>query len=201
LLNKEISIMGKFLFYLLVSLFITLAFVGCDERDEMAPQPRQNSDIQSNKDAFPDFLVGVWEIKEGEYKDKWGFKFEPDGSISKLIHLVAGEVRMEEGGSQLEGREEGSYAVFVMGPYSVDYTASSRELDVRVTLEHFRMEMPIGVLEGSTDDYFRGTVSEDGKTWKVNWISYGYLEGADDPDPNVVEANPVPLVFTKSDIK
>ena len=108
---------------------------------------------------------------------------------------------MEEGGSQLEGREEGSYAVFIMGPYNVNYTASTRELSVRIVLDYFRMEMPIGVLEGASDDYFKGLVSEDGKTWKADWIGYSELEGADRPDPNLIEANPVPLVFTKIDIK
>lgn len=170
---------------------VLLGLVGCQNAG------RGVEKIVDSNEQFPEFLVGVW--KADEYN--WTFKFEPDGTILRLEHMLAGKVRMEEGGSQLEGREEGSYAVFIMGPYNVNYTASTRELSVRIVLDYFRMEMPIGVLEGASDDYFKGLVSEDGKTWKADWIGYTELEGADRPDLNLIEANPVPLVFTKIDIK
>jgi hypothetical protein len=146
---------------------------------------------------FPEFLAGEWEA-EMTNNSKWAFKFENDGSISKITHVLAGEVDLEAGGSYMEGRE-GTFAVFVMGPCEAEYDENTRELSVKIILEHYNLKLRKGQLEGKSHDYFEGPVSEDGNTWKAGWKSYAWLEGATPPDANVIEANPVPLVFTKVD--
>ena len=84
-----------------------------------AQKPRPDSDtnlVTKAKAAkpLPDWLVGVWEAKVA--KTTWGFRIESDSTISKLIHHVAGKISVAEGGYYVEGPDEGTYAVFTMGP-------------------------------------------------------------------------------------
>lgn len=151
--------------------------------------------MKTRKDAFPEFLAGVWRAD----KFNWAFRFEKDGSILRLEHNLAGKVRIEEEGVYLEGPDEGTFAVFIMGSCETKYDAKSRRLSVKVILDKFLMRLPVGDLEGRAEDYFDGPVSKDGKTWTVDWREYGWLEGAAPPDPNVIEANPVRLIFSKLD--
>jgi hypothetical protein len=189
---KEYKIMKQLV--VLAGCAVVLAgLVGCQN---------DNRDVEVIIDGdgqFPESVVGVWEADTAE--GKWAFKFERDGSILKIRHAFAGEVNLREGGIYLEGPDPGTYALFVMGPCEAEYDANTRELSVKIILEHYVMKLPQGTLEGKCHDYFQGPVSEDGKVWKADWKNYGWLEGATPPDANIIEANPVPLVFTKLDIK
>lgn len=162
--------------------------------------PDRSVEVITGSDGqFPEFLVGVWEAEVAN--SKWGFRFERDGSISKIIHGLAEGVDLKEGGVYLEGPDPGTYAVFTMGPCEAEYDTSRRELKVTIILDYYKMVLPHGELEGRSDDYFRGVVSEDGKSWEADWLSYTWLEGADPPDANAIEAEPVRLEFRKLDIK
>lgn len=158
----------------------------------------QNSDKDSTTGAngssqFPEYLVGIWESQTPGYN--WAFKFERDGSISKIIHIVAKEVDLNEGGVFWTGPDPGTYALFVMGPCEAKYNKRSRELKVKIVLDNFQMVFPQGELEGYSHDYFKGPVSADGKTWEAGWLSYSQLKGSDPPDPNVI--SPEPVTFRK----
>ncbi len=150
---------------------------------------------QSQRSAFPDFLIGLWEAEIGP--SGWTFKFEPDGSILEMIHSVAGEVDLRQDGVYLEGPDENSYAAFIMGPCEAKYNANTRELRVRIVLDYYRMVLQNAEFEGEIHDYIKGPVSEDGKTWKAEWLNYGWMKGASPPDFNMIGANPMPLVFSK----
>lgn len=166
--------------------------VGCQDRGTEV--------IIEGDGEFPEVMVGVWEAEVTKFS-KWNIKFEPDGSISEIIHGVADEVNIAEGGVQGEGPEDNTYYVFAMGPCEAEYTPSTRMLKVKIIVDYFIMKLPQGELEGRMEDYFEGPISEDGKTWRVNSLNYTWLEGATPPDTNLIEANPVPLVFTKLDIE
>ena len=140
-------------------------------------------------------MVGVWKADNFN----WMFKFEPDGTISKFVHSMGMPIVVEEGGFYEEGNN-GSYGMYVLGPCHASYDPNTQQLNVVITLDYFRMEMPIGVLEGRCKDYFDGMVSKNGKKWQVNWRSHSWLEGADPPNIEAIDADPVPLVFTKVDI-
>jgi hypothetical protein len=141
-------------------------------------------------------MVGVWQAKVTRYS-KWGFKFEPDGSISRLIHSLGGPIRVSEGGRYVEGPDEGTYALYMISPCQAEYDEKAEVLKVRVVLDHYTMKLPTGTLQGRSEDYFEGTVSKDGKKWQADWRSYSWLEGADPPDPGKIDANPVKLLFKK----
>jgi len=173
---------------------------GCSPKKQpfdMSHAKSKPVNLTNGKDVeFPEFLVGTW--KADEYN--WLFKFEPDGSISKLVHLLwALEINMNEGGYAIEGPDEGTYAFFMMGPCETSYDSSSRELKVSILMDRYEMKLPGGTLSGKSEDHFSGTISEDGLTWYTKWRNYGYLDGADDPDIEYINTNPVPLTFTKID--
>lgn len=164
-----------------------------------ATDPRLAPDLDAKTNAgkpFPESMVGVWQAKVTRHS-KWGFKFEPDGSISKLIHSLAGPIRVSEGGRYLEGPDEGTYAWYVMGPCQTEYDEQAQVLQVTVVLDHYTMKLPTGTLQGRSEDYFEGTVSKDGKTWQADWRGYSWLEGAASPDPEKIDAKPVKLLFNR----
>jgi len=202
---------------------ILLGLAGCGRQNErMSNQPQLESEIpeellyeawdgestgevfpdffgdQRQRSAFPDFLVGVWEVKTGQYKDKWGFKFEPDGSILKIIYEAEGPVYLAEGESYGDAKSEDAYYFFTMGPCEARYRPETRMLKVKIVMEYM-IKLSIGELEGGMENYFEGPVSEDGKIWKTEWLHYRWLEEAAPPDPNVIKAHSIPLVFTKTD--
>jgi len=217
-MNKTLALLSCFIF--------VLGLAGCGRQNErMSSQPQLESEIpeellyeawdgestgevfpdffedQRQRSAFPDFLVGAWEIKTGQYKDRWGFRFEPDGSILRIIHAAEGPVYLAEGESYGEAKSEDSedaYYFLTMGSCEARYRPETRMLKVQIVMDHM-LKLSIGELEGRVEDYFEGPVSEDGKTWKAEWLYYGWLEEAAPPDPNVIKAHPIPLVFTKSD--
>lgn len=154
---------------------------------------------QTQTSAFPESMVGVWEAEVSEIS-KWGIKFEPDGSILKIIHSLAGPVKLSEGGVNAEG-PEGSYYNFVMGPCEARYIPETGMIKVKIIVDYFIMKLSDGgELEGRMEDYIEGPVSEDGKTWNVKWWNFGWVKDAAPPDINLTKANPEPLVFTKLDL-
>ena len=180
-------------------LFMALALIGCGQQSQKTPEQTQLKG-QAQENTFPPVMVGVWEVQVSKYS-RWGIKFEPDGSILKIIHVVAGPIRLEEGGIYEEGPDPNTYALFVMGPCEANYIPSTGMLKVKIIVDYYKMKLPNGVLEGRIEDYFEGPISEDGKTWKVKWWNYGWLEGADPPDIEAINANPETLIFTKIDIE
>ena len=151
--------------------------------------------------AFPKSMVGVWEAGVVETTgSKWGIKFEPDGSIKKIIHFLAGPVNIAEGGVQANGPDPGTYYLFAMGPCEARYMPKTRMIKVRIIVDYYIMKLPAGDLEGRTEDYFEGPVSGDGKTWNVKWWDFSWLKDAAIPDINTVRANPEPLDFEKIDL-
>ncbi len=169
---------------------VLAGLVGCQNANEV------NRVSVDGDGKFPEFLAGTWKAD----KHDWQISFEGDGRISSIVHFVwALPIDMNEGDFFVEGPDEGTYALFVMGPCEAEYDENTRELSVEIILEHYAMKLPQGTLEGKSHDYFQGPVSEDGNTWKAGWKNYSWLEGATPPDANEIEANPVPLVFTKID--
>jgi len=218
-MNKTLALLSCFIF--------VSGLAGCGwQNGRMSNQPQLESEIpeellyeardgestgevfpdffgdQRQRTAFPDFLVGAWKVKTGEYKDKWGFKFEPDGSILRIVHSAEGPVYLAEGESYGEATSEGSedaYFFVTMGLCEARYRPETRMLKVQIVMDHI-LKLSPGELEGRVEDYFEGPVSEDGKTWKAGWLYYSWFKGGrppDPPDPNVIKAHSVPLVFTK----
>ena len=158
-------------------------------------------DSRSNS-AFPKQMVGVWEaetkIKGG---NKWGIKFEQDGSVNKIVHFLAGPVDLREGGVLRQGREESVFA-FEFDPAQVEYSPEKKTVSVFINLTSYTMKMPAGTLEGFMEDRFTGPVSKDGKTWKAELRRYEGMKGATHKMTREEAASrPVPILFHKVDLK
>jgi hypothetical protein len=194
-MNKILAMFGCLVF--------VLVFGGCGQQSgKISSQPQMKS--ETGKDAFPEFLVGVWEVKTGQCVTKWGIKFEPDGSVLKIIYTADGPVYLAEGESYGEaGESEGAYYVFTVGPCEARYVPETRILKVKIVMDHV-LQLSFGDLEGEVYDYFEGPVSKDGKTWDAKWFHSLWFKKFKDespPDFNTIEGDLIKLVFTKTDIK
>ncbi len=116
---------------------------------------------------FPQFLVGRWKAD----KQSWEFVFEPDGTISSAV-IALGRVRIRPGQVTTIPMRGGGKGIFEPGQWTVHYAPASRELMVEISLKNFYAELGKDVLEGKSTDVFIGTISEDGKSWHVDWIGF-----------------------------
>ncbi len=217
-MNRKLVFLGCLIF--------ALAVLGCEQQNKkISSQPPRSEEIvreemsnevwdgtppesealpdffgsEASWGAFPESMVGVWEAESSNIS-KWGIKFEPDGSIKKIIHTVAGPVNVPEGGVHAEREDDGSYYIFVLGPCEARYIPETRMVKVKIIVDYFIMKLPAGTVEGRFEDYFEGPVSEDGKTWKAEWLNFSWIVGAVAPEPDLIKADPIPLVFTKLDL-
>jgi len=148
--------------------------------------------------AFPESIVGLWEAELLVPAVKWDISFELDGSIKKIHHTVAGDVNILEGGTDANGLE-GSYWAFVMGPCEARYIPDTNTIKVKIIVDYFIMKIPAGEIEGRMEDYFEGTISEDGLNWNSRWRSFSWVKGSTLPPIDFIKANPVLLIFVKID--
>lgn len=178
---------------------VILLFTGCARQNQKTGEPEITQ--QTSEEVFPEVMVGVWEVVINKRTgNKWGIKFEQDGSIKKVIHVIAGPVNLSEGGAYRSGSDPNIYGVYVMGPCEAKYNHKKDEVEVKIVLDYFEIKLGGGILKGRMETYFVGPVSDDGKTWKVLERSYGDIEGATMPDPNIIDQNPQKLTFIKMDI-
>jgi len=149
--------------------------------------------------AFPSSLAGRW--KAQQYG--WEFEFQPDGRISSAI-IGLGRVRVVPGQTTTMPTRSGNEAVFTPGVWTVHYVPGTKELTVKIAMDHVRVEMGGNTLEGSSTDTFVGPVAPTDRTWRTQWTTFTrYL--AHTPDNNTVNlsTDPTygetkPLVFEKA---
>jgi hypothetical protein len=176
--------------------FFVLFLAGCQEN---GVKGKPDHACINGKGKIPEIMAGVWDTEDANIP--WAFKIEPDGSISKINHPVAGRVVIQEGGYYVDGPDPGTYAFFIMGPCESSFDASSGIFIVHIILSEFTMRLPQGEIKGQSDDYFKGAVSNDGKTWNAKWFNYSSLEGGGPPDVNTIDANPIEIIFKTADLK
>ncbi len=147
---------------------------------------------------FPPQMVGTWECRVGTFENqRWEITFNENGGISKLFHYVAGQMDIKDGGIFGTGPDPNTHYIFVFGPVEVGYDPNKDVLQVRIVIDDYEMKLPGGTLNGRLDDRLAGRASEDGLTWEVEWRSYGWLDGAQDPDIDFIDKNPEKIIFQK----
>ena len=178
--------------YLTLLLIVAMIVCGCENTQ---PTRLPNNGIKASVEGggdFPEFLVGTWKAD----KFKFEITFGPNGNVSSLRHPFGMLIDMEDAAFYEEG-DDGLYAYYFMAPCKVRYNPKNRQLNVDITMEHFHMVLPNGVLEGKALDFYKGPVSPDGKTWDVQWVSTGdIIDAPPKPDPN--DVTPVPFKFIKA---
>lgn len=134
---------------------------------------------------FPKSLVGRWKAD----KNRWEFVFEPDGTISSAV-IDSGFITVipSKGVATIPTRMGGK-AVYKLGQWTVQYSPKTRELAVEIVVDHLHIDMGPDWLEGTTRDWFVGTVSEDWQEWQARWISFPkYI--AYTPEPGELPVDP-----------
>ncbi|OHB57096.1 MAG: hypothetical protein A2Y07_10045 [Planctomycetes bacterium GWF2_50_10] len=177
--------------FTLLMIICCLGFCGCN-RSAKTGSPR------IREAYFPPQMIGVWEVQVGPLStQKWELKFDKDGTIPEMFHYVAGRVIVKEGGIMGEGPDPNTYFAFDLGPVETGYDPNSEIIKVRIVIKDYELKFPKDSLKGRMEDTLVGKASKDGKTWEVEWRSYGWLEGATDPDIENINRNPEKIVFNK----
>lgn len=115
--------------------------------------------------AFPEELAGRWKSNKGN----WEFVFEPNGVISSSVINLAG-AKIVPGRVTRNPARAGGESVYKPGQWLVHYSPETRELLVEVVIDFFHQDIGAAAIEGNTTDILLGTVSEDGKMWRVEWF-------------------------------
>jgi len=136
--------------------------------------------------AFPTTLAGRWQAS----RDGWELELEPDGQIAAAI-VSLGRVRVIPGKTTTVPTVSGHEGVFTPGPWTVHYTPETRELTVRITLSHVRVEMAGNILEGSSTDTFVGPVDLVAGTWQTQWTTFTRYV-AQTPDHQLIDLSTDP---------
>ena len=117
---------------------------------------------------FPASLAGRWKSDEGG----WEIVLEPDGTISSAV-ISFGRINVMPGQVTTVPMKEGGQGVVEPDLWTVQYSPEIRELAVEIRIKNFRMERGEDLVEGNVRDLLIGPVSEDGQSWRADWISYG----------------------------
>ena len=150
---------------------------------------------KDSENQFPSLPVGSWKADNAG----WELNFDDAGAITAMKHyFVSVPIDMEQRGAYEQLRGE-AYGIYLLGPCTAQFEPATRELKVKIIMDHFRVELPIGVGEGTMTDTLTGPVGPQGKTWEVNWHSLVQFEDVDTVDPNGIK--PKPLTFTRIESK
>jgi hypothetical protein len=148
---------------------------------------------------FPRSLAGRWVAQQ----QGWELEIEPEGRISSAV-ISLGRVRVAPGQTTAMPTRSGDQAVFTPGSWTVHYVPDTRELTVRITMNHVRVEMAGNIVEGSSTDVFFGPIDSTGHTWRAQWTTFTqYVAHTPDnasvnlsTDPTYGETKP--LIFEKA---
>lgn len=118
--------------------------------------------------SFPDYLAGTW-VQEG--LQGRAFTFTQEGKLESII-LGLGQVEIKTGTITRIPLKKNGKGIFVPGKWNASYDPRTRQLGVEINIESFKMQMGQQIVEGKTKELFIGIISEDGKKWTADYISY-----------------------------
>ncbi len=148
----------------------TLIITGCQPQSDKPLSADEESHVEvfiEGGGQFPQFLVGSWKENDGG----WEITFEPNGTISSVTHTI-GQVKVSPGRPTVVPMIEKGKGIFEPGVWTVRYLPESNELSVEIVLKHFRAQSGNKIVEGSSRDFFIGTVAEDSREWAAEWLSF-----------------------------
>jgi len=177
---REYDIMKQLLVLAGFALLLS-SLAGCQKAnkgvDPAPPRGGVEVIIEGNGE-FPEFLVGRWKAD----KDGWQFVFEPDGRISSAV-IALGGVEMTPGKVTRFPTLYGGKGIYKPGTWLVQYSPNTRELFVKVVIEHFYQDLGKHAIEGNITDMFIGPVWQNDDVWEADWFSLGKYV-AYIPEPN-----------------
>ena len=181
---------------LLYVCIIGLALAGC-----RGPQKAEKTGVVVvGSDRFPASLAGRW-VSD---RQGWQIVFGADGRITSAV-LSLGRVEVVPGVETTVPTRGGGQGVFAPGLWTVHYEADSKQLTVKLVMNHIRIEMGSYTLEGKSTDVFSGPISADDGVWQVQWTALTDYEvrrpGREDVEigTDSVYGETQPLAFEKTE--
>jgi hypothetical protein len=144
----------------------------------------------ARKAILPPDIAGTWKAKDSP----WKIVLSPDGTVSSAV-IPMGEVEIKPNQTTKAEMKDGSISTFTAGDCFVEYTPQTKELYVCIEMEKIDIKFLDNAISGNSTDRFVGTVSQDGKTWRADWINVFDYGSQFPQDPNDIFATP--LVFEK----
>ena len=180
----------------IVLLTIILAIiVGCHEQTRENGTPEPPKTIVS-KIILPAEVAGTWQARESA----WRIVIDPNGTVASAI-LPLGEVLIKPNATNKIEMKDGNWSTYETGDFNLSYDATTRNLLVVIEVKKLNIAYEDNKLVGKSTDRFVGTVSQDGKTWRADWITvfdYGPLFPQ---DPNDIYADTVIFEKVPADTK
>ena len=147
---------------------------------------------------FPAFLAGTWQADQAG----WEITIDPNGTLTSAV-ISLGRFNMKPDRTTIVTMMGGRESRLEPGEWTAGYSPLDRELAIEITVKSLHIEIGDDYLEGKTADVFVGPVSQDGRIWHAEWISFpAYVahtsehpnfEMAEDPDYGVTAQ----LIFEK----
>ena len=164
---------------ILLGAVVILSLAGCNG-------PEAFNDIA----GFQKFMAGTWKADQGY----WEITFAADGTIPSFRNNFDVQVVIAEGGGSIIP-ETGPIIECVSGPCQANFDPLTKELNVSLSLEHFRIQFPQGDIQGKCVDTFVGKVSPQEKLWHATWTMDHEISHLDPVDPS--EIPPKQLTISK----
>jgi hypothetical protein len=117
--------------------------------------------------AVPEALAGRWQSD----RNGWEFVLAPDGRITSVV-ISLGRVRVVPGRTTTVPTRTGDEAVFTPGPWTVYYAPDTKQLTLRIAMDHVHVQMGADTLEGSSTDIFAGPLDTAAGVWQAEWTTF-----------------------------
>ena len=138
--------------------------------------------VGERKVILPPEVVGIWRANDSP----WVIELSPDGKVVKaLVPMTESEIRPNQ--TTKVKMADGSTSTLKAGDCPVEYNLQTRELTVTIELKAFHVRYYEERIDGNSTDMFIGQVSQDGRTWYADWMTffdYGPRFPQDKNDPN-----------------
>jgi len=147
---------------------------------------------------FPASLSGRWKAD----RHGWELVLETNGRIASAV-IPFGRVQVVPGRTTTTTTRSGDQAIFTPGPWAVHYDPTTRELTVKIVMDHVRVPMAENVVEGSSTDILAGLISPEEDTWQAQWTTYTrYIAATGEGKPVDLSTDSTygetqPLTFTR----
>jgi hypothetical protein len=180
------SIKQRFLTGIKLSIFsfcllLISTLAGCQRASVQTPATQQ---------ILPPDVAGTWKAQDSP----WKIVLSTDGTVSSAV-IPMGEVEVKPNQTTKAEMKDGSISTFTAGDCIVEYTPRNRELYICIEMEKIDIKFLDNVIAGNSTDRFVGTISQDGKLWKADWINVFDYGPQFPQDPNDIYAKP--LIFEK----
>jgi hypothetical protein len=155
--------------------------------------------VVEDGEHLPDGIAGRWQAD----RDRWEFVFAPDGRILSAV-IGLGRVRVVAGRVTTVPTWSGNKAVFAPGRWTVHYAPDTRQLTLRIVMDHVCVRMAGDTLEGSSTDVFTGPIDLTKGLWQADHTTFTrYTAYTADKPPADLSTDPtygetMPVTFRKT---